>query len=262
MLHRVTAIEYIRDTIQGRTKPAILNCERADGSLVELVAKFSAGCDQKEINLAFEVLASCLAADLGLPVSEPFLVDLDPQWVATIPDASRRQHLERSSPVAFGSKLVTGYSAWGSGSSIAENLVPMAASIFVFDAIVQNVDRREGNPNCLVSGDKLRIFDHELCFDASIIIGWRPPWVLGGLKPLETPGAHIFRKGLRGRSPDFGHIRTAWLNITDRRLQMYEAAIPLEWSNASSKINAGISLIKSARDNIDACLSEIQRVLR
>ncbi len=36
-------------------------------------------------------------------------------------------------------------------------MVPVALATFVFDAIIQNPDRRSGNPNCLVRGDAFRI---------------------------------------------------------------------------------------------------------
>jgi len=264
MLRRVTAIEFARDVTQGRTKPALLVCEADDKSTVEVVAKFSRGCDQGVTSLAFEVLGACLAADLGLPVSEPFLVEISPEWSNTLTYAARKTQVQASSPLAFGSKLVTSYAAWNAGSHLTAAMVPMGAAIFAFDAIVQNVDRRAGNPNCLVQGEKFRIFDHELCFDASIMIGWKPPWVLGGLNSLETPGAHIFREELRKKvTPDIlSDIRAAWLKITDERLAQYVAAIPVEWIAAADKIATAVKLIKDARDHIVDCLKEIERVLQ
>ena len=57
MLTRVSPIEFVKPTQGGRTKPALLLCEKADGSTVEVVAKFSAGCDEATSNLAREVIA-------------------------------------------------------------------------------------------------------------------------------------------------------------------------------------------------------------
>lgn len=262
MLRRITPIQYDRPTTQGRTEPSFITCECVDGSTVEVVAKFSAGCDQREISLAREVVAACLAGDLGLPIPEPFLIDVPPEWAETVPDAARRARIQGSSTVAFGSKHAgSGFSAWNPGNQISELMLPSAAAIFTFDAIIQNPDRRSDNPNCLVRGDNLRIFDHELAFSHGVIIGWQPPWQLGGLKPLETNGNHIFRAGLKGRQIDFAGIRAAWAGLSDARIREYEEALPQEWSGAAVAVASATKLIRDARDNIDACLTEVIRVL-
>src|SRR5215510_2935008 len=80
MLSRVRAIEHHAPLSSGKTRPSRIVCERADGSTVEVVAKFSASCDGKEAALVREVIAACLAVDLGLPVPESFLVDVPRDW--------------------------------------------------------------------------------------------------------------------------------------------------------------------------------------
>jgi hypothetical protein len=261
VLKRILPIQYDRPATRGRTGPLFITCETAEGSTVEVVAKFSGGCDQGNVNLAREVIGACLAGDLGLPVPEPFLVDVPPQWAATVP-ASEGAKVQRSSPVAFGSRAVTGqFSVWSPGSSISDTMLSMAAGIFVFDGIIQNPDRRSDNPNCLVRGDELRIFDHELAFSHGLMIGWTPPWVLGGLKPMETNGNHIFRAGLKGRSIDFGPICAAWAGLSDGRITDYERALPAEWTDVASAAASATKLIRDARDNIDAVLEEVKRVL-
>ena len=68
---------------------------------------------------------------------------------------------------------------------------PLAASILLFDAIIQNPDRRAENPNCLVQGDELRIIDHELAFMHRVILLWQAPWLLGGMKEFERETSHL-----------------------------------------------------------------------
>lgn len=262
MLKRVSPIRFDRPTTQGRTGPFFVTCEADDGSEIEVVAKFSGGCDQGNINLAREVIAAFLAGDLGLPVPEPFLVEASPEWAATIPGTVERTKVQRSSPVAFGSRVMTRQlNVWTPGNVISELMLPAAAAIFVFDGIVQNPDRRSDNPNCLVRGDELRIFDHELAFSHGLMIGWKPPWVLGGLKPMETNGNHIFRAGLKGRSIDYGPICAAWAGLSDARIADYEKALPAEWTDVAGAAASAIKLIRDARDNIGAVLEEVKRVL-
>ena len=138
---------------------------------------------------------------------------------------------------------------------------PLAAAILLFDAIIQNLDRRVDNPNCLVRDNDLLIIDHELAFAHRLHLNWQPPWVRGGMKSFETPGNHIFVQELKGRQIDFGPIRDRWNGLSDTRLQEYEATIPQEWATARLDIAAALKLIADARDNIDACIGELERIL-
>lgn len=262
MLTRVTAVEFARTATNGRTRPVMLVCTDANDEEVELYAKLSARCEQGAVHLAREAIAACLAGDLGLPVPQPFLVDLPPAWVAAVPDAALRAAMASSAPVAFGSRLAgRQFATWHPGIILRPEMVPTALGIFVFDAIIQNDDRRDGNANCLVLGEHLRIIDHELAFAHRLIIGWTPPWRLGGLQRLTTPGAHIFRDKLRRSALDFASVRAAWAGLSDARIEGYASALPPEWSGAAADAEAAIRLIKDARDHIDACLAEVQRVL-
>jgi hypothetical protein len=262
MLPRATPIAFDRAMGNGRTKPALLVCETQAGEEVEVVAKFSANCDQGVTNLAREVIAACLAGDLGLPIPTPYLLDVTPTWAASVTDAAIRANIQCSAPVAFGSSFAGAqFSAWNDGTTLRPSMVPLALATFVFDAIIQNPDRRSSNPNCLVRGDTFRIFDHELAFAHGLILGWKPPWTPGSLQLLEQPGFHIFRRKLRGESLDFDPVRESWKQLSDSRIDGYAGTIPVEWSQAAADVAGAIALIKSARDQIDACLVEIQRVL-
>ena len=140
-------------------------------------------------------------------------------------------------------------------------MVDTALGILVFDAIIQNDDRRDGNANCLVLGEHLRIIDHELAFAHAQMLFWQPPWQLGGLQRLANPGAHIFRDKLRKCARNFGPVRAAWAGLSDARIEGYASALPAEWAPAASAAASAVRLIKDARDRIDDCLAEVLRVL-
>ncbi|WFU37557.1 hypothetical protein QA640_24090 [Bradyrhizobium sp. CB82] len=263
MLERVTAVEYVRPMSSGRTAPLLLACERGNGSTIYVVAKFSASCDEKEVSLAREVIAACLAADLRLPVPEPVLIEIPSSWSDVISDGAHRARVRNSNQIAFGSVLVTGgFAAWTPDTHVQEASVDTALGIFAFDAIIQNVDRRSENPNCLVRGEHIRIIDHELAFAARLILGWNPPWRVGGLSWLEQAGKHIFRKDLRRRGVDLRPVGLVWSAISDLRLADYRDAIPAEWRPmVDADVDTALTLIRDARDNIAGCLDEIKRVL-
>jgi hypothetical protein len=51
-----------------------------------------------------ELLATLLAGELGLPVCEPILVRLSPDWIATIDDPELQSVLRQSGDMAFSSR--------------------------------------------------------------------------------------------------------------------------------------------------------------
>ncbi|MBI3479818.1 MAG: hypothetical protein HY016_05605 [Nitrosomonadales bacterium] len=263
MLSQVTAIRFDGRTNSGRTVPCRLTCEAADGSEIEVVAKFSDGCDRKVTSLAMEAISAMLAADLDLPVPEPFLVNLEPEFIAGLPDADVAGRVRRSSPVAFGSKhLPPGYTSWPVGKSIPKDAITTAAEIFAFDALTGNDDRRPDKPNCLFSGTSIAIFDHEMAFPSTEgIIGWQPPWVLGSLASFKQTQRHLFSEQLCGKPVNFDRLAGAWLAVTDERLAAYRAALPNAWNSAHQHADQALLYIGQVRDNIEAALQEVGRAL-
>ncbi len=126
-------------------------CGADTNSPVELFCKLSAGCEEGVTNLAREVVAASLAKDLGLPVPASYLVDIPPALSEVVADRNLASRLRESSSVGFGSaKVGNQFSVWSSGGRIAEAMLPVALSALVFDAVIENPDRRVSNPNCLV----------------------------------------------------------------------------------------------------------------
>lgn len=263
MLSHVTAIRFDGRAQSGRTVPCRLTCEAVDGAEVDVMAKFSDGCDRKVTSLVMEAIAAMLAVDLDLPVPEPFLVTLEPEFIAGLPDADVAERVRRSNPLAFGSKhLPPGYTSWPVGKSIPKDAIATAAEIFAFDALTGNDDRRPEKPNCLFSGASLAIFDHEMAFPATAgIIGWQPPWVLGSLASFKQTQRHLFSEQLCGKPVNLDRLAGAWLSVTDGRLAAYKAALPIEWNSANQHADQALLYIGQVRDNIEAALQEVGRSL-
>jgi hypothetical protein len=232
--------------------------ETSDGAEHEVFLKASGRPELGVEGLANEVLAACLAGDLGLPINEPFLVALDPDWVVAIKDPETREMLERSAAVAFGSKAAgSQWRIWSAADRITGARQVVALAIFAFGAFIENDDRRPGNPNCLVMDDALRIIDHELAFRIRQKLFPRPePWRPGHLQRLMTPDGHLFGADLRGRtSLDFEPIRLAWTGISDSRLHEYRSAIPPEWAEAEGAADAAVTHLATVRDRLDECIA-------
>jgi hypothetical protein len=262
MIERLAAIQFDKQAGSGRTTPGFIVAEGTSGDEIELIAKLSARCDRGATSLAMELLCACLAGDLGLPIPQPYLVDLSPEWIESIADPVWAEAAQHSIPVAFGSRRApAGFGQWITGTSMTEPLTSRAAAVLLFDSITDNPDRRRTNPNCLQRGDEIRIIDHELCF-GPLLIGWQPPWHIGALHHMTTPGIHIFRDALRGRDIEWATITQSWKDLSDETISDYEAALPMEWAIALPFVQSAVEKIRNARDHIDECAIEVQRVLK
>lgn len=265
MLEAVSAIRFDRRMSSGKTWPCLLVCQRDSGEEIEIVAKFSAGFERGVGGVVTEAIAAMLAADLGLPVPEPFLVEFDAEFASLIRplDSGVAERAARSASVAFGSrKLPPGFTLYPSGKSIQRDMLIQAAEIFAFDTLIQNADRRPSNPNCLYNGRNFACFDHELAFITEGIIGWQPPWVVGGLESYKHSNRHLFFLELQGKVLDLSRLKGAWLTITDARLHSYREALPKEWADDKGVAEKAIKFIAQLRDNIDSAIAEVERVLR
>ncbi|WP_371818678.1 HipA family kinase [Rhodomicrobium sp. Az07] len=261
MLNIAHPIQFNRAMQTGKSEPLLLTCELDGGERIEVIAKFSEGLERKETSLAIEVVSACLAADLGLPVPVPYLIQVDQDWIESLPIGKERHLVTSSSFMSFGSTYAgTGFNAWMSGEPIRQDLKQCALEIFAFDCFIANPDRRTVNPNCLVKGDQIRIIDHDLAFFHKGTLGWRAPWVPGSLSDMARKGNHIFFDGLKGTELNIEPIQQAWIGLDDERLQDYRAAVPQAWNSAEA-ITDALDLIKGVRENINFALTEVRRVL-
>jgi hypothetical protein len=147
MIPRVRAVTFLRPMASGRTKPCLMVCEDEEGNQEEVVVKLRAGIETREMGSTSEVIASLLAADLDLPTPEPRLVEIEAGFEGAVPDPAVAKRVQNSVGWNFGSqRLPSGVTTWPKGKSIPLLLRQKAVEVFAFDTIIQNPDRRKGNP--------------------------------------------------------------------------------------------------------------------
>lgn len=268
MLVEASATRFMEPLGTGRNKPALISAIDARGGSVDLVIKHSAGNIELGVEgLIAEGLAGLLACDLGLPIPQPYIIRLTPEFIASI-QASTPTYaalFRNSCSIAYGSCYLKGYrvvsQAWQPPAAMLEQIAEIAA----FDAIVQNPDRLPKNPNCLQSGKRIAIIDHELAFThiKHHIFGWQPPWKVGGLSELLSPAKYLFGTALRNVNPNFVRFRNAWTRITDERLNGYLRHLPPEWIADGRADYAGkiTDYMREARNQMDSCLLEVKRAI-
>lgn len=249
---------------KGQTKPNLIACEDDDGNEVELVVKCSAGCVLlKEKSLAYEAIAAMLAADLGLPIPEPFIVEITDAFCDALELGAPRTQLSSSCRYAFGSRLLpSGFAVWATAGKVPATLSEEAAEIFVFDAIVVNSDRRPINPNCLFNGTDLAIFDHELVFGWDQILFFKDPWTDGGLEAYRGRDFHIFAGPYFEKLPaGLARFTEAWEAIPNTRFHEYKDALPVEWIGDGVFVDKIVAYLQQIKAYIHTIVGNALKVL-
>lgn len=267
MIRRALPIRFSRLAETGRTKPLRAVVETDDGSEHEVVMKISSGIELGVEGLMNEMLGATLAADLGLPVPEPFFVEISPEFCQSMPSGELRARLQSSSPLGFASHD-TGkqWRDWNASDGISSSQEPQALAAMAFDAFIGNSDRSPMNPNLRVKDQEWRLIDHESAFGYRLKL-FPPcrPWTVGNLSGMISPGAwseHVFATHLAGRNTlSFAPIRAAWADLSDVRLAQYDAILPNEWESTRPPLSDALDHLRRVRNMIDQCLTELQRIL-
>jgi hypothetical protein len=264
-LERVDAVQFSGFHSGGKSNPAKLVCEQASGERSEILCKWPSICGGA-ISLVHEVVAIQLAGDLGLPVVQPWLVDLSPEFVAATRDdrlLSRWKHPDDL--VGFGLTMLSPQVVeWGASSRLTPEDEQAAAAIFFFDAVTCNSDRSVRNSNLISVKGRLRAIDHEFCFsNRRLLLPPPPPWAVGGMQDRVTPGLqlHPLAGQLKRLSIDFDQIRMKWSSLPDTMAASYLASIPPEWSSDRSAAESALAWVEKVVENLDGCISEARRVL-
>ncbi|WP_374216130.1 HipA family kinase [Frankia sp. R82] len=152
-MRQVAAVRYAAALREGGSLPGLMEGD----DLGTWVVKFR-GAGQGRAALVAEVVVGELARELGLPVPEIVVVDVDPQLGRTEPDQEVQDLLRASAGANLGSDYLPGSITY---DPLAFLVAPeLAARVLWLDALTLNVDRSWRNPNLLVWGGGLWLIDH------------------------------------------------------------------------------------------------------
>lgn len=188
----VIATSYQMSLISGRTTPGVFICEDPTGHPVgEYVVKFRHNIETGNAGLLRELVGNLLADQLGIETPDPGIVEIGSELAPAISDQKVSQVIKNSVGKNYGSRYLTGgYYTWPNDKIIPSSLKQAATDIFVFDALIQNPDRKRGRSNILWKSDVVTVIDHEMAFSFLLAIpAIKRQWDLS-----EQPylGDHIF----------------------------------------------------------------------
>jgi hypothetical protein len=174
------------------------------------VVKFT-GAGQGRKALVAEIVSATLARELGLPVPDLVLVDLEPALASNEPDEEVQDLLRRSPGRNLGVDFLPG--ALDLDPNAFEVDPVFAGRVLWFDAWIGNVDRTWRNPNLLFWHGQPYLIDH----GASLTFhhAWTSP-----VRPYDA-GDHV----LVGCAPDLDAAEQTYAPRIDTAL--VEAALDL-----------------------------------
>jgi hypothetical protein len=151
-LRTVTATRYVAPLREGGSMPGLVEAD--DDGLY--VLKFR-GAGQGPLALVAEVLAGEVGRQLGLPVPELVLGDLDAALGRAEPDPEIQQLITGSAGLNLGVDFLPGALPFTTAASVEPG---WAADVVWFDALMTNVDRTPRNPNLLCWHGDVWLIDH------------------------------------------------------------------------------------------------------
>lgn len=235
-LRRVRAVRYVLALREGGSLPGLVEAD----DLGTYVLKFR-GAGQGLKALVAEVVVGELGRELGLPVPELVLVELDSTLASAEPDEEVQALLRASDGLNLGMDFLPG----SLGIERPDGVDPgLAARVVWFDALTLNVDRSWRNPNLLRWHGDPWLIDH----GAALYVhhDWSSRSTAAG-KPYPTAADHVLLP-VAGPLP-VAHAELAPL-ITGELLDAVLERVPDEWL-----------ITEPGLDSVDAVRSAYAEVL-
>lgn len=236
-----------KDLPGGTTRPLLATVVTNNG-LDKYVVKIFPDKEQPNYApLANEVYGSLLATQFDIRTPEIALIQLEPNFIMTLKEDIKKRVLQNQSRLYFGSRYYEGYNQYVPPKFSKTFDIGHLETIFAFDVLVRNVDRRVGKSNLLVKkGDYLAI-DHELTFSMNKPFVEYEPDEWRFINEFRT---HIFRPRLHrlGKDAHFAviheYMRNLDLNmILDTANFLHNLGLPI------GNIETINSYLRSAKNN-------------
>jgi hypothetical protein len=215
VLRTVLATRYVTPLREGGSLPGLMEAD----DLGTYVVKFR-GAGQGPKALIAEIICARIAHQLGLPVPDLVLVELDTALAAGEPDEEVQALLRSSGGRNLGVDFLPGALDFDPSAFAID--AEFAGRVLWFDALINNVDRSWRNPNLLFWHGRPYLIDHgsALTFHHT----WKSPGAAAAR--AYDAGEHV----LMGAAPDVDAADTALSpRLVPGVIQAAAADVPDEW---------------------------------
>lgn len=174
-LPHIYAVSPLGEAGNGTTAPVIIRGinEVTHDETTEYFLKPVAAPRMSVNACMFELLAAFMAKQIELNVAEPVLINISQDFADICRGKPYYQKIQNSIGINFGTVNFGGsFYIWQPDANLSIGLEDEALKIFVFDLLIQNIDRGHQKANINTNGKAIKIFDHELAFSYTALIGY------------------------------------------------------------------------------------------
>lgn len=189
-----------------------------------------------ESNLFSELFGNLLARDFAIDTPRPALIVLTDPFVQSVqpllpPTIQLRvgygvgcEYLSPLMPIVSGWKLPLALRA-------------QASTLYAFDLLVTNPDRRIVKPNCALYNGQILAFDFENSFSFLRALFGPKPWLVSHLLvPLKDPDKPFFQKELKAGGADWMPFMKTLELFDAPRLHALVKDFPIPWLSNQQRI--------------------------
>lgn len=260
----VRAEAFERKEFGGRNRAVSLVCRTEDGTVLVCVTKLR-GRVAPEAAFWIEWAAGLIADELGVFVPPRYVVEVSEGFARVLAKSLGGTAADYVGP-SFGIEYVPNTTpVLDQGVALDAHLREPAAAVMVFDAFIDNVDRRRDNPNCLIEahaglGSRIVAIDHDCAFAGLYLplIGQGGP-VLGW--PDDLMQKHVFLQRFGNSNPSIEAIRAKIAALSDAFLDGLTSKVPPLWllGSADASLRRVIIRLKERRDTIDTWFPKVEK---
>jgi len=245
--------------LRGRTGPLLMQCAPiSSDELTSYVVKLYGDVELEHRALARELFGALLGQVLGLTVPAMAVINVHEGLREGINDSVVKEKIRRSPGFNFGSKQVAGLPIF---RYLQESQLQRGAEVFAFDMLIQNPDRRKGNPNMFQGSEDLVLFDHEMAFSYAspvMMVGGVPkPGVLERRDPVIKN--HVLYNSLKGKSVRFDAFTARLQDLSGDVMDAIVDRLPKEWH--TEELDSIRSYLLQVRDAAPRFKRSLQEVL-
>lgn len=209
-----------------------------------------------------ELLAAFLAMEMGIPVTEPVIVNVSTEFVKLLSNDEDYAVAQQSIGYNYGSKYIDKYWTLAAHQPIPKALIPYALDVFAFDLFIQNSDRNNHKPNMITNGKEIVILDHEIAFGFVLDIPSvqnKTPWVLQE-RDKQWAVKHCLYNSLKGEIFDHGRLKNRLLGLDKAFWNRAWDLTPEAWRDKKEFDSIKLFLTQIVH-NVDPFIVDLQRLL-
>ena len=258
-----TPLTIVRTFGTGANQPVLMRGVTRHGEKEDIVVKLMASERMDPGRSMRELVAAMLARRIGLNVPEPCLTIIDEGAVSLGKTESMRERLQDSLGINFSCVHVKNLFPWAVADELPTRMRGNALKVFVFDLLIQNVDRTKGaggKPNLFTVEGEFYVLDHELSFSfLDMLIPSSTPWRFTQHDIGHFIRNHVLYGSLKRKNLDFSALENMLEPLDDSFWSEIQLLLPSDWPAAQAdKIKQHINSVKL---NFVLFLKQIKQIL-